>query len=232
MNKSNIISATKANSIYWLGRYEERVYLTLHLLRKCYDRMIDGELEDYHDFWQQLDETGIYDTSDEFTLGMMYDEMNDCSIISAQRRALDNAILLREDIMSETLSYLEMSMARLKECKDKKEMNVTCLQPVIDWSLAFWGSAEQRIRNHKTLYLMMIGRNVENIDILIRFGYDFQRVLLAYDSLMHYCRMMPNLVDDHIEEQINEMLLESKFNLKDAEYKFKLLKFLNQMVRV
>ena len=47
MTQNNLISATKANSLYWLGRYEERVYITLHLLRKCYDKMIDGELEEY-----------------------------------------------------------------------------------------------------------------------------------------------------------------------------------------
>ena len=41
MTQKNLISATKANSLYWLGRYEERVYITLHLLRKCYDKMID-----------------------------------------------------------------------------------------------------------------------------------------------------------------------------------------------
>ena len=39
MTQNNLISATKANSLYWLGRYEERVYITLHLLRKCYDKM-------------------------------------------------------------------------------------------------------------------------------------------------------------------------------------------------
>ena len=50
MVKNNIISAAKANRLYWLGRYEERVYLTLHLLRKCYDKMIDGTPEDYETF--------------------------------------------------------------------------------------------------------------------------------------------------------------------------------------
>ena len=47
MVKNTIISANKANSLFWLGRYEERVYITLHLMRKCYDKMIDGEMEDY-----------------------------------------------------------------------------------------------------------------------------------------------------------------------------------------
>ena len=232
MVKNNIISAKKANSLYWLGRYEERVYLTLHLLRKCYDRMIDGELEDYQYFWQRLDAGGIYQTHGEFTLGMMYDEANPCSVIAAQTRAMDNAILLREDIMSETLSYLEMSVALLKKCKEEKEMNITCLQPVVDWSLAFWGSAEQRLKSHKALYIMMIGRNVENLDMLIRFEYDYERIALAYDSLKRYCRHMAGLLDDHIETQLNELLTEQRYKPGDIEYRGMVLKFINQLVRL
>ena len=232
MTQKNLISATKANSLYWLGRYEERVYITLHLLRKCYDKMIDGELEDYSLLWTRLDVNGVYQSSEEFTFGMMYDGGNPSSVMSAQTRAMDNAILLREEIMSETLSYLEMSVALLKKCSEKQETNVMILQPVIDWSLAFWGSAEQRLRNHKALYIMMIGRNVENLDMLLRFDYPYERVVLAYDSLKRYLRQMPTIVDDHIEGQLNSLIIEERFNLNDVEYKNKLLKFINQLVRV
>ena len=41
------IPANKANRLYWLGRYTERVYISLHLLRRYYDRMIDGQPKDY-----------------------------------------------------------------------------------------------------------------------------------------------------------------------------------------
>ena len=232
MVKHTIISAKKANSLYWLGRYEERVYITLHLLRKCHDKMIDGELEDYWPIWQNLDTAGIYQTNEEFILGIMYDDINPGTVMSSQMRAMDNAILLREDILSETLSYLEMSLALLKECRNKQEKNIICLQPVIDWSLAFWGSAEQRLKNHKALYIMMIGRNIENLDMLLRFDYDFERVALAYDSVKHYFRHMPSIVDDHIEEELNRLITRERFNLKDVEYKNKLLKFINQLVRV
>lgn len=232
MTQNNLISATKANSLYWLGRYEERVYITLHLLRKCYDRMIDGEQEEYSLFWTRFDTTGAYQTSEEFTYVMMYDDTNIASVMAAQVKAMDNAILLREDIMSESLSYLEMSVALMKECKERSEMNVTALQPIIDWSLAFWGSAEQRLRNHKALYIMMIGRNVENLDMLLRFDYPYERVALAYDSLKRYLRQIPAIVDDHIEGQLNSLIIEERFHLDDVEYKNMLLKLINQLVRV
>lgn len=232
MVKSTIISATKANSLFWLGRYEERVYLTLHQLRKCYDKMIDGEADEYRHFWDKFDVMDIYQTNEDFTLGMMYDKENACSVMSAQTRAMDNAILVREDITSETLSYIEMSVALMKECSKTKDVSLISLQPVIDWSLAFWGSAEQRLQNHKVLYLMMIGRNLENLDMQIRFGYDYDRVSLSYASLKRYCRHMADLLDDNIENQLNSLLIQERFNLDDPEYKNKLLAYINQLVRV
>ena len=232
MVKNTIISAVKANSLFWLGRYEERVYITLHLLRKCHDKMIDGELEDYWPIWQKLDTTGAYQTIEEFTFGIMYDDTNPSTVMAAQTKAMDNAILLREDILSETLSYLEMSLALLKECRKKQEKNVICLQPVIDWSLAFWGSAQQRLQNHKALYIMSIGRNVENLDMLLRFDYSYERVALAYDSLKRYCQQMTNIIDENIEGELNSLIIEERFNLNDVEYKNKLLELINQLVEV
>ena len=232
MVKSDIISATKANRLYWLGRYECRVYLTLHQLNKCFDEMIDGEPDDYTEFWKKLDSSGIYQTNDEFTFGMLYDDTNPCSVLSAQKYAMDNAILLREDIMSETLSYLEMSLALLRKCKQEATVNISHLQPVIDWSLAFWGSSEQRLQNHKALSIMMIGRNVANLDMQLRFGYPYRRVALAYDSLKRYCKDLQGSLDENISGQLDKLITVDHFDLSDDEYKTKLLKYVNQLVRV
>lgn len=232
MVKSDILSAAKANRLYWLGRYEERVYLTLHLMNKCYDQMIDGHPEDYADLWRKLDMNGMYNTQEEFENGMIYDETSPCSLISAQKSAMDNAILLREDILSETLSYLEMSLALMRECKLKNERNISVLQPVIDWSLAFWGSAEQRVQNYVALNLMLIGRLVENMDIKIRFGYSFRRVSLVFEALMRTAKETPHMIDEHICAHIQQMLTPDQFNLDDNEYKYGLIKFVNQLARV
>ena len=232
MVKSDIISATKANRLYWLGRYEMRVYLTLHMMNKCCDAMIDGSPDTYKEFWTKLDVSGNYKTPEEFTTGMLFDESNPCSVISAQKMAMDNAILLREDIMSETLSYLEMSVAYMKKCKTMENPTTVTLQPVIDWSLAFWGSAEQRIHNHKALDIVMIGRNIENIDILLRFGYPFHRINVAYDSLKRYCSKKDHLIDEHIESMLKDLFSEDNYTTEDPDYRFKAIKYVNQLVRV
>ena len=232
MEKNTIMSPAKANRLYWLGRYEDRVYMTLHIMGKCYDKMIDGHPDDYEALQGRLDTGRIYATAQDFTLGVLYDEENPSSLISSQRFAMDNAMLLREDIMSETLSYLEMSVALLKRCKEAAETNITVLQPIIDWSLAFWGSAEQRLLNHKALMLMMIGRNVENIDIHLRFGYPLRRLVLAFDSLRRYCKELPELVDAEMEEEIDRLLDAETYHPDDAACVGKLLQAVNRLVKV
>lgn len=231
MVRSNIISQMNANRLYWLGRYEERVYLTLHMLRKCYDAMIDGEPSDYKSFWQKLDATGNYTTDDDFTLGMMYDEENVASVISAQRMALDNAMMLRNYIATETQAFLEMSLALLKRKKDAAERNITELQPVTDWSLAFWGSAEERIEHRKVLLLMILGRKIECIDMMLRFDYPFERIKKQFDLLVTH------LEDDDVYDEVTlksivALLSAETFDLSDMEYKTKMLKLINSLILV
>lgn len=232
MVKSNIISAMKANRLYWLGRYEERVYLTLHLLRKCYDKMIDGEPEDYETFWQKLDVYNTYTTEQEFQQGMMFDEDNISSVLSAQLRAQDNAILLREDIMSETLSYIEMSIALMRRLKAEGTENITKLQPVTDWALAFWGSVPQRMTNNKAMVLLALGRRIEHLDFLLRYNYPYERVALTFHYITKYIDDYPDLCDDHIRANIEDMLNEQMFQEGDASYKSTLIKYINQLIRV
>lgn len=232
MVRTTIISEGKANNLFWLGRYEERVYLTLHQLRKCYDLMIDGKPEEYKHFWEKLDGANAYENNNDFTLSMMYDASNVSSVMSAQIRAMDNAILMREDITSETLSYLEMSIALMKRCSNQNDTSLSCLQPIIDWSLAFWGSAEQRIQNHKALYIMLIGRNLENLDMLIRFGYNFDRVSFAYNTLLRLSRQMADLIDSDTEYKLDNLMVREKFNLNDAAYKSEILANINKLVNI
>ena len=235
MVKSDIISVLKANRLYWLGRYEERVYMTLHLLRKCYDKMIDGEPEDYEQFWHKLDPYATYNTTEDFAFGMLYDDNNPYSVLSELNRAKDNAILLREDITSETLSYIEMSIAYMENCKLNKELNITALQNITDWSMAFWGSIEQRVENPNELAMMMVGKTVENIDMYLRFNYPFRRISFLYDRLVKYGDNVRMLIfDELIEKQLEENFMVYRYmpDIPDKEFSNELIIDINKLVKV
>ena len=65
------ISATKANRLYWLCRYVERVYICLHLMRRCYDKMIYGPESEYESHLIHMASDNIYSAMDCFRMGMM-----------------------------------------------------------------------------------------------------------------------------------------------------------------
>lgn len=171
MITNNAISAIKANRLYWLGRYTERVYISLHLLRRYYDKMIDGEPKEYEEYYQKLDTNNPYPDRESFRIGYMYDEKNPCSLISGLTAANDNAIVLREEIMSETLSYIELSLSCIRKSAEKKDDNITDLQPITDYLLAFWGSVDERVFDERVRNFLRIGKLVENMDMHIRFDY-------------------------------------------------------------
>lgn len=205
--------------------------MTLHLLRRVYDKMIDGQPADYVSFWKKLDMTDSYASTGEFTLGMMYDEQNPGSVLSALNRAMDNAIMLREDIKSETMSYIEMSISLMKKMRSEAESNITNLQPLTDWMLAFRGSAAQRIESPKVLSIIAIGQIVEKIDMMLRFCYGYERVALQYAMLKHWSQHFPELLDPCIDGQIEAMLSPEAYKDADEEFRWKLCKFINGVIR-
>ncbi len=223
-----VISANKANRLFWLGRYVERVYMTLHLLRKVYDKMIDGQPADYETFWKKLDMTDSYASTGEFQLGMMYDDENVSSVLSSLNRAMDNAIMLREDIKSETMSYIEMSIATMKQLRSSAETNITNLQPITDWMLAFRGSAAQRIESPRVLSLIAIGQIVEKMDIMLRFCYCYDRVATQYYMLKNWAKEWPDLLDSNLDSQIMDMLANPA---DDDSFRWTLCKYINNVVR-
>lgn len=232
MVKSNIISAMKANRLYWLGRYEERVYLTLHLLRKCYDKMIDGDSNDYDTFWQKLDVSNNYQTEDEFKLGMMFDDQNVSSVFSSLLRAQDNAILLREDIMSETLSYIEMSTALMRRLQSRRDSNILSLQPVTDWTLAFWGSVQQRVLNSKARTLMYLGREIENMDFLLRFDYPLERVGISFNLIRKHLELNEGFYEKEVLADIESVLDSYEDETTTANFRIILASLINKLITI
>ncbi len=234
MMTCNTISASKANRLYWLGRYTERVYISLHLLRRYYDKMIDGKPKEYEEYYRKLDANNPYPDKESFRLGYMYDEKNPCSLISGLTAANDNAIVLREEIMSETLSYVELSLNYLRKSAEKKDANITDLQPITDYLLAFWGSVDERVFDERVRNILKIGKLVENIDMHVRFDYPYFRIEEAYECLKKCGEGEEELFDRMIEKHLNELLddedLYNLYHVNNAEYKAKVLKYLNHLV--
>jgi len=166
-----IISVEQADRLFWLGRYSERVYTTVRLYCKSYDSMIDRIDDIYIRFCEMIDIPNIYLDSDDFRNRYPFDEENSDSIISNLLRAYDNAIVLRESIGSESLSYIQLSIYEMNKAKES-DAPVIELQKVVDNILAFWGIVDDQIDCETVRNIIKAGKRIERIDLYARLGLD------------------------------------------------------------
>lgn len=178
------VSSAKASRLYWLGRYAERVYLTLHMLRKHFDLMIDEDKDAYITFCTKMGIENKYTSAEDFTKRYLFDCSNPESVINMLDQVKDNAMMLREEIMTETLCYIELSIAHMNK-PEVQSAGIEGLQRITDYMLAFWGSIDERIVDNQIRHSIKFGKFVESLDLYIRFDYQFNRVEGIFNRLLH-----------------------------------------------
>lgn len=162
-----IISIENTDRLLWLGRYTERVYSTAKLYAESFDEMLDMHTEGYADFCRRLDIPNIYTSKEDFCVRYCFDQTDTNSIYSNLLRAYDNAIVLREEIGSEPLSYIQLAVYELNKAKESQAPMIE-LQKVTDNILAFWGITDDLIESENVRNLIKIGKQIERIDLLAR----------------------------------------------------------------
>jgi uncharacterized alpha-E superfamily protein len=145
--------------------------------------MIDNIDENYEDFCKKLEIPNIYTDRDDFNNRYPFDENDDNSIHSNLIRAYDNAIVLREEIGSETLSYIQLAIYEMNKAKISKAPLLE-LQYVEDNILAFWGISDDYISNDVTRNIIRTGRRVERLDLYARLKIDKESMKKEYTKLI------------------------------------------------
>lgn len=166
-----ILSVEHSDQLFWLGRYSERVYTTIRIFSKRFDSMIDLKAEEYEEYCRQQDIPNIYISRDDFSSRYCFDDKDPNSIYSNLMRAYDNAIVLREEIGSETLAYIQLAVYAMNKAA-VSEAPLIQLQRVMDNIVAFWGIVDDSIDDEKVRSIIKFGKRVERIDIYARIHMD------------------------------------------------------------
>lgn len=161
------VTLNKLDSLYWLGRYIERVYQSINMYKKVYDRLIDQDDAVYEKECEIMGIANTFESSGDFAWKIAFDTGNPLSIISNLYRAYDNAMIMRDEISSETLAYIHLAIAEMKRGK-KSEAPLMELQNVEDLIFAFWGCLDDKVDDEGVRNTVKIGRRVERLDILLR----------------------------------------------------------------
>lgn len=178
------ISLEKADHLYWLGRYSERVFTTLRVFDKYFDQMIDRDPKAYVSYCERMAIPNIYADTEDFVDRYLFDAENPDSLYSNLRRAYDNAIVMREELSSEVLSYIQLSMDILGVSRHNQAPMLE-LQRVVDYLFAFWGSVDDDVDNEECRNIMKCGKYVERMDLEMRFEMPYLRIERDFTKLMN-----------------------------------------------
>ena len=149
-----IISIKSTDNLFWLGRYVERVFTTLRVFSEYYDKMIDK------------------------------DENDPNSVMSNLLCAYDNAVVMRNEISSETLSYIQMAVNYMEQGRESSAPMLK-LQEVFDCIFAFWGSADDFVESETTRNILKFGRSVERLDLYTRFSFSPTLIKKEFSILLN-----------------------------------------------
>ncbi len=178
-----IISIEKADRLFWIGRYTERVFTTLVTFFDFFDEMIDGDPLAYRRFCERAAIPDIYDNKGDFIHRYLFDASDPNSIYSNLDRAYGNAMVMRDEISSHTLAYLQMALDCLKSA-DAYAPHYD-LQQVIDYLHAFWGCVDDRVEDEECRNIMKCGKYLERLDLYIRLDYPVREIEKEYSKFLN-----------------------------------------------
>ena len=183
------ISLEHSDRLYWLGRYTERFFTTLKALDALYDKMLDSK-HGYTEYLGYFGLSDIYSDNREFIRSFLFDINNPNSAAYSLEKAYDNGIVLREEISTASLSFLQMAKDTLKKAENSTNIRMALL-PIEDILYGFWGCINEHIFDDEIRNIIYIGKTAERLDLYIRMKYPFDIVEKEFVRLLKNLNRVP-----------------------------------------
>ncbi len=200
-----IISVERADHLYWIGRYMERVFTTLCTFFDFYDQMIDVDSDAYKRYCEKVAIPDVYGSREVFNQKYLYDKNDPNSVYSNLERAYGNAIVMRDEISSHTLAYVQLALDCLENAADSKAPHYD-LQQVIDYIHAFWGCVDDRVEDEEGRNIMKCGKYLERLDLYLRLGYPSRLVEKECSKFLNRLHKVQLNYNKDCEEKLTEII--------------------------
>lgn len=161
----------------------ERVGTTIVRFSSYYDKMLEDP-EAYKSFCAGLNIPDIYSSPSDFVQSYLFDKGNPDSLRSNLNRAYDNAVVLRDEISSTTLSYVQLALDLLRHSRET-DAHTFMTQKITDYIFAFWGSVDDYVADSGSRNLLRTGKYLERVDMYIRLGFSFDEIKPQFEKFVY-----------------------------------------------
>lgn len=169
------LTLKQVDSLYWLGRYTERVLSSLRTFMQVYDSQIDTTF-DYATYCEELGIANTFSSLKDFCQRYAFDKSYPSSILCSALYANGNAMMLREIVGSECLSYVELALRAMADA-ELSETPMLLFQRAVDCIMAFKGAVFDTIQDRNAYNVIRCGFGVERLDFYLRLGINEHKVL-------------------------------------------------------
>lgn len=201
-----IISVEKADRLFWLGRYVERVFTTLNVFFDYFDKMLDSDDKAYIKFCSDLSIPADYKDKDDFIDKFLFSREDENSVFSNTLKALDNAVVLRDEINSKTLSYIQMSADCIEQAKNAHEAPLYSLQPVIDYIYAFRGCMDDNVDDEECRNIIKCGIYLERLDLYMRLDFPYEAIEKTFSKFSNRLQKVTIVYDLDSYARLSEII--------------------------
>ncbi|MDN6025197.1 circularly permuted type 2 ATP-grasp protein [Bifidobacterium mongoliense] len=190
-----LVTATKADNLYWLGRYSERVFTTISQFSLFYDLVMDTQVEAFKPFAHALDLPEDFQDFDTFIHSFLYDDGNPDSVRSAVHSAFNNAVVLRPELGSGLLQYVELAVSTIDDAAhgNGTSENIYRQRDITDHMLSLWGGVEDSALDPVLKAMLFIGKYLERIDLYSRFTVPASCMTAPLKKLAIYLGMLDGM---------------------------------------
>lgn len=211
MNQMNqILTANVANSLYWLGRYLERVEAMLLEINAVYDCIIDVDFDAGKNLYGKIGIDLSYENASDFMYQSMFGT-HAANMKELLEFARENAIISRSYIELDAFGSIVQLHDLFAKASEHKQIDFMFMDEVLSLISEIWGEITRRQSRNVNDYFLRLGKNVEKVDFHLRLGKNRAYAIRFMDEIDRIVTVLsPNATfKPHNAEEPSHVILDS-----------------------
>jgi len=167
---NQLLTANVATNLYWLGRYLERIELTLFEINKAYDKIIDVDKDAGVTLYEKFGITLEYTSALDFLTQAIKGE-HDSNLVDVMVNARENAIIGRTNIDASAFGeIIDLHALFQKISKSSLIIDYKDIDIALSLISEIWGAHEKKGHRRCSDYFLRLGKLIEEVDFRLRFN--------------------------------------------------------------